>query len=140
MAYCSQDDLARRYGELELIQLTDREGLGYLQTEVLAGAIGDADAEIDAYLRDGGYELPLADPPHVLVRHACQIARYYLYDDARPEAVALDYRESLDWLERVATGRVKLDMAGANPRTPGGISAGTRSLIYDDTLLAQYTL
>lgn len=142
MAYCTQADLIRRYGELELIQLTDRDGMfGALDADVLEAAISDAGEEIDAYLRDGGYALPLADPPHVLVRRACQLARYYLYDAARPEPVADDYQEALDWLERVATGKVNLSVGGDGiPTAPLAIAAGSRAQIYTDDLLAKYSL
>jgi len=137
MPYCTQQDLVVRYGELELIQLTDREGLlGAIDTAVLNAALADASAEIDAYLRDGGYAIPLAQVPQTLTRHACQMARHYLYDGLRPEQVQKDYQESLRWLERVAAGQVRLTESRTDPRC----AAGTRTMIYGSDFDATYSL
>lgn len=133
MAYSSQADLISRYGETELIQLTDRDGLlGGIDAVVLSAALSDADAEIDGYLRAGGYALPLASVPAELLRHASQMARYYLYDGERPEYVRQDYQDSQRWLGLVASGRVRLEDARAGG--PGVIAAPIRTLIYPAAL------
>lgn len=137
MPYCTQQDLVVRYGELELIQLTDREGLlGAIDSAVLNAALSDASAEIDGYLRDGGYALPLTQVPQTLTRHACQMARHYLYDGPRPDQVQKDYQESLRWLERVAAGQVRLTESRTDPRC----AAGTRTLVYGGAFDSDYLL
>jgi phage gp36-like protein len=55
MAYTSTQQLIDRFGEHELIQLTDRYGAGVIDTQVAAQAISDANAEVDAYLRSFGF-------------------------------------------------------------------------------------
>jgi len=135
--YCTQQELVTRYGETELIQLTDREALlGAIDTTVLNAAIADASAEIDAYLLDGGYALPLTNVPQTLLRHACQITRYYLYDGVRPEQVQRDYQESIRWLERVASGQVRMEDARTNSRC----AVGVRSMIYGTDFDESYQL
>lgn len=129
--------MIHRYGELELIQLTDRDGsLGHIDTTVLSAVIMDATAEIDGYLRDGGYRLPLSEVPQTLVRHACQLARYYLYDGIRPEPVREDWQESQRWLEKLAQGKIKL--ADSRAESTGAIAAGSRTMIYDGPTMSRY--
>ncbi|MFY2646294.1 phage protein Gp36 family protein, partial [Achromobacter insuavis] len=42
-------------------------------------ALADARNTIDSYIA-GRYTLPLSSVPQVLIRIACELARYYLYD------------------------------------------------------------
>ena len=98
--------------------------------------LADAAAEIDGYLRDGGYSVPLTDQPQALTRHACQMARYYLYDGTRPEEVAKDYHDSVQWLEKIASGRVSLPSDKDSPR----YAAVARTMIYGSEFDADYSL
>lgn len=117
--YCTSYDLINRFGTTELIQRTDRLGLGVIDDTVLDQAISDATAEIDAYL--SGFTLP--SPSTVLVGIACDIARYRLYDDqilysdlGKPiSQVAIRYERWLVYLKDVAEGKIKLspDVNGA---------------------------
>lgn len=86
MTYATQDDMVKRFGETELAQRTNRVDGSSIDAVVLTRAIGDAEAEINGYLAVR-YQLPLAELPSVLVRVACDIARYHLYDDGVPETV-----------------------------------------------------
>ena len=128
-----------RYGETELSELTDRDGSeGGIVTSVLETALTDASADVDGYLSDGGYTLPLATPPHVLIRHACVLARAYLYVDVRPKDVIEDYNRTIAWLEKIADGRLRLpgqDVEAAS----SSVAAGTRAALYTDTLWNTYT-
>jgi phage gp36-like protein len=121
MSYCTQADLESRYGEREILQLTTPEIPDAWEVDAtrLGRAIADADAEIDGYLTDGGYALPFSAVPYRLVRHACVLARWYLYDDSRPQGVEDEAKLTRGWLERVAEGKVKL--IGPEPRSGGGV-------------------
>ena len=44
MSYCTRQNLIDRFGEPELIQLTDLDNLGVIDDTVLNQAISDADA------------------------------------------------------------------------------------------------
>ena len=88
MPYATQTDMETRFGVDELIQRTSRTGAA-IDTDVLGRALADADAEIDSYLASR-YALPLPSTPAVLVRLACDITRYQLFDEgARQRAPAL---------------------------------------------------
>jgi phage gp36-like protein len=112
MAYCTKQNLIDRFREDELIQLTDEAGAGVINDTVLNQAIGDADGEINSYLA-GRYTLPLASVPEVLVLKACDIARYYLYDEAVPDVVQKRYDNAIAWLKLVAKGDISLGLDGA---------------------------
>lgn len=107
MAYCTETDLVTRFGEAEIIQLTDREAYGEINASVLERAIIDAAAEIDGFLA-GRYTLPLAAVPINLTRIACDIARYYLYENAATQIVIDRYAAATRYLELVAKGSITL--------------------------------
>ncbi len=106
MPYCTQQNLIDRFGAAELIQRTDRTGTGAIDTAVLNEAIADADAEIDGYLT--AYPLPLTTIPANLERMACDIARYYLYDDGMIEQVKTRYDNAISYLKLVAKGVISI--------------------------------
>ena len=105
--YCTIDDLIQRFGEDELIQRTDRDYDGSMDTAVIDAAIADATDQINAYLQ-GRVTLPLSDVPRIITAHACDIARYRLYDDGVSEHVAERHKQTMQYLRDVAAGRVKL--------------------------------
>jgi len=115
MSYCTQQDMTDRFGEPEIMQLTDRNNIGVIDVAVLLRAISDASAEIDSYLAK--YTLPLVTIPAVLVRICCDIARYYLYDDAMIDTVEKRYEAVIKYLVQVAKGSISLgvDSAGDAP-------------------------
>ncbi len=121
MAYCTQDDLITRYGEEELIQLTDATGAGVINADTVARAIADAAGEIDGYLA-GRYSVPLSPVPKSIERIACDIARYYLYADQITEAVKKRYDDAVLFLRGIARGdiHVGVDDAGAAPVSDNG--------------------
>ena len=107
MTYATLAEMITQFGEPELVQRTDRLGVGTVNTEVLDRALVDADSEIDSYLA-GRYTLPLASAPVLLVRLAADIARYRLYDDGVPATVRQRYEDSVSLLKRLANGDVLL--------------------------------
>jgi phage gp36-like protein len=116
MPYVTQQNLVDRFGEAELIQLTDRENTGAIDAVVLTQAIADAGAEIDGYLA-GRYQLPLASTPSILVLYAGDVARYRLYDDGATEEVRKRYEDVIKFLRLAAEGKVRL---GADEPAPTG--------------------
>ncbi len=124
--YCTKQNMIDRYGNEELIQLTDRDNLGVIDDTVLGQAQADADAEIDGYLASR-YTLPLPDVPTSLVRVACEISRYHLYDDTAPAGVKDRYDNSVRFLRLVSKGDIRLlqdtgvteETAGAAEVVPG---------------------
>lgn len=129
MTYATEADLRERFGNEELVQLTDRliPPTGQVDGAVLSRALGDADAMIDAHL-GARYAVPLAAPlPGDIVRVACDIARYLLHDLAPTETVREHYRDALRWLRDLADGTLPLIASG-------GAIVGTRSGAYGATV------
>lgn len=113
MPYATQADLISRFDEREIVELSDRANVGVINTAVVAGKLADAEAEINIYLQ-GRYALPLPSVPSVLVRVACDIARYHLYDNRATEAVTQRYKDAIAFLKGVAKGDVHLGVDQAN--------------------------
>jgi phage gp36-like protein len=119
MAYATKAEMILRFGERELVDLTDRE-LPMKQSivdAVLDRAIGDAGAEIESYV-SSRYPLPLPAPaPAILVRLCCDIARYYLYFYTAkiPEAVRKAYEDSIAFLKSVSRGDAVLAVTPPAP-------------------------
>ncbi|MDP2783299.1 MAG: DUF1320 domain-containing protein [Sulfurimicrobium sp.] len=121
MTYATLPDLVARYGEDELVKLTDTNRSGVIDAGVLGQAIADADSEIDSYLAVR-YSLPLASVPTALKRIACDITRYRLYDNRAPEEIRKRYEDAVKWLAAVANGSVGLGMPPAQaPAQSGGV-------------------
>lgn len=140
MSYATQTDMTERFGSDELAQRTDRVAGLAIDATVLARALSDADAEVNGYLATR-YSLPLPSTPAVLVRMACDLARYRLYDDGVPETVRVRYQDAVALLKRMASGEVQL--AGIAPVAVvggGGNAVATRApaLVFGAKRLAGY--
>ena len=117
MAYASVADMVARFGDLEVIELTDRSHSGQIDEAVAKTALEDATAEIDAYL--GRFRRPFYDVPPILKRLCCDIARYRLSAvglTGITDEIRNRYKiDVLDLLRALAKGDVQLgvDDAGA---------------------------
>lgn len=105
--YCTLNDLIERFGETELIQLTDEQNTGALNTASVNQAIADASNEIDSYLI-GRYQLPLVEVPEFVKGYACDMARYRLWDDGALEQVSIRYRTAIKYWRDISTGALRL--------------------------------
>jgi phage gp36-like protein len=140
MTYATQADMADRFGNDELAQRTDRVAGLVIDATVLGRALSDADAELNGYLATR-YTLPLPSTPVVLVRMACDVARYRLFGDGVPETVRTRYLDAVSLLKRLANGEVQL--AGISPvAAPGGagnaVATRTSPKQFDASALAGY--
>lgn len=111
--YCSQADLEQRFGQEEILQLADRDNDGSIDAIVIDTAIADAAGEINGYLQ-GRYRLPFATVPTVLKRIACDIARYFLYDDKATDQVRQRYDDAIKFLMGAAKGDISLGLDDDN--------------------------
>lgn len=135
MDYCTSAQLTTRFGEQELIQLTDRDGSGVIDDAVLAQAIGEASSEIDSYLRSR-YPLPLRSTTSELARVAGDIARYRLYDDRMIDIVETRYKQAVDWLKAISSGRASLPTDVIEVADTASLSSGI-SVVTPTTVLGQ---
>lgn len=94
-------DLIDRFGEDELVNLTDKENYQIIDETVSDHAIADAIAEVTGYLNPTGLVVNgvyIGTPPKSLVLKTCDIARYYLYENGVTEIVEKRYKQAIDWL------------------------------------------
>lgn len=116
MSYATKANMIARFGEAEVIALTDRAGLGTVDDAVLAGALAEADAEIDPYLAPR-HVLPLASVPKILTGFACDIARYRLCGSGgvtETEEIRNRYKDAIKFLDSVASGKLGLGLDASN--------------------------
>lgn len=147
MAYIAVTDLFSRFGVEELAQLSDRGVPRTVTPELLSAAaagadmsawsatdveavsqalatisqaIADACSAIDGYLA-GRYGVPLADPPPAVRRMACDMARYFLYDDGATEIVEKRYTGAIAYFRDVSSGKVTLGPVVESAPAAGGL-------------------
>lgn len=127
MSYATRQSMIDQYGEDELIGLTDRTGADVIDETRLQGAIDDAAATINGYIRKR-VALPLDPVPRILERHARAIAYYLLFDQRGTDDVPEPrnrYKDAIRFLEQVAKGEVSLgdEIAGDGvDASPGAVS------------------
>lgn len=107
MAIITRDDMVKRFGEKELAERTNRDTGDSIDDAVLQKAIDDAEAEAGSYIQAAGLKLTSAPP--VLVIKVCDIARYFIYDDAVSGIIEDRYKAAIDWLKAVVRNPQMLD-------------------------------
>lgn len=125
MSYATVADMVARFGEQELVELTDLVNIppSTINAARVEVKLADAADYLNGYVGQV-YRLPLrgcqkpasvpgAEPefvaPPVLVRLACDVARYYLHDDLAPEnEVYRRFRAVTKELEAIASGAAML--------------------------------
>lgn len=113
-AYCTQSDLETRFGAEEILELTDRDADDVMDAGVLDVVIADASATIDSYIAKR-YDLPLPQVPPVLTKVACDIARYNLHGDLPTDTVSDNYKQAINFLRDISSGKAVLDVQGNEP-------------------------
>lgn len=125
MAYADLAHLIDRFGEDELVQLTDKSGVGMVDMAPIERALTDAAAEIDAAVR-GRYVLPMSPVPDLLTRVACDLARESLYAARPTEAVKDRAKTARGVLAKIATGAMRLE---ASQPAAGASTAGLVEIV-----------
>ncbi len=159
MTYATPTDLLIRFDASEIAQRVDRgvprlitsqlmqdatagaslaayplEAAGRAQAAmvVLQRALQDADDTINGYL-SARYTMPLSPVPAVLGRVACELARYYLYDDQVTDPIKDRYAANIKWLGEVSRGTVSLGTdaaSGAEPVSSAGAELVTSAPVW----------
>jgi len=139
--YGSIQAMVDRFGEREMIQISDRSGQANgVDEAAVQRALEDAGAEIDGYLA-GRYKLPLSTVPRVLVNVGCDITRYRLYDDRVTEAIQKRYDDAVKFLTNISTGKIGLGLdttATAQVPTNGGPTMDAPARVFSRETLSDY--
>lgn len=143
MTYCTKQDLIDRFGERELMQLTDRDNVpaSVIDDTVVEGHLADAHGVVNGYLAKV-YKLPIAPVPPVLTKITADVARYFLHGESaeKDSPVRMAYSDAINWLKDVATGKVGLEAEGVPAAQSGGgqIAVEAPERIFSRDKLAGY--
>jgi len=141
MTYATQQDMVDRFGEREVIALSDRDNNGAIDAAVVTASLISTDNEINAYLA-GGYSLPFPSVLPVIRDFACDIARYRLSSGevVETDEVRNRYRDAIKFFEKVASGKISLGVNLLNQpaTTIGGVKSSSQARIFNASALEDY--
>ena len=96
----------------EAIRLTDPDGSGRIDAQILTGPLVAAQGQVEAAL-GGRYRLPLAVVPQALKTAIADLARLRLYPGEAPDGVKAAAATSSRYLDRLASGQATLPVSAA---------------------------
>lgn len=119
MAYCTLNDLVKRFSESEINDLLDRNDDAIHDAQTLDMTIADADSLIDGYL-GVRYKVPIIPTPNIIKAFSCDITRFLLWDDHAPDEVRKRYDDVIARLKDYAKGLMVLPDVEVAPQNPSG--------------------
>lgn len=134
--YATLDDMRLRFGERELIELSDPEAQATLNEAAVTAALTDAADLIDSYVA-GRYRVPLMPVPAPVRRWCADIARFYLDTLRSNETIRKAYEDALAGLKDVARGMVVFQAEGAVTPESGSVQVadgGARRVFTQNSL------
>ena len=141
MPFASQQNMLDRFGEREIIALTDRDNTGGIDVAVLANALAAADSEINAYLAER-YDLPFASVPVIVRDFSCDVARYRLCggEVTETEEVRNRYKDAIGFFMRVSKGEITLGLNLLNQAqaTGGTVTRKANNRVFSGASLNDY--
>lgn len=141
MTYATQADMIARFGEEDLIRLTDRDDppLEAVDATVLAAAQADAAATIDSFVASR-YTLPLSPAPRVLAGIECDLAWFNLQRGRVTEDAQKRKDDALRFLRDVSAGKASLgpDASNALPAEAGGVLVTSTDPVFSPETLSDY--
>ncbi len=138
MPYATVAAITNRYGDDFLYPIADRDNDDTLDTTTVENALADASSLIDSYLSTR-YPLPLVAFPDLLQRLCVDIAVYWLAKDGETtEEKRQRYADALAWLERIATGKVALNITDSERTTPMPAISATRVRLFSRATLQAF--
>ena len=118
MTYILQSDIeASGVSTAQLVQLTDDEKTGEVDTDKVTKAIEDAESEVNGYVGKR-YSVPIAPPiPNLVQKLSTDIAVWNLWRRRQraPENVRQAYEDAIKTLEKIAAGEIVLDVEALPP-------------------------
>lgn len=135
--YTSREAMVNKFGEREVIALTDREPYtDEINDTVLDDAIAAVCGEIDSHI-GARYNVPLNPVPKVLTQLASDMVRYYLTGAASTETnpIVARYNNAVKFLKSVAKGEVTLggmpNNAGVAPTTANTVHMVSGGRVFE---------
>ncbi|KXA72494.1 gp436 family protein [Bordetella hinzii] len=132
--YASVADLVEQFGETEIVELTDRDQAGEIDTAVAERALEDASAEIDGYLA-ARYRLPISEPLRLLTLLAADIARYRLQRGVATDQARQRYEDAVAMLKRIQSGQMNMPLATRPPAVAEPMVVRSGGRVFDDDAL-----
>jgi len=102
----------KRFTLDEVVRMTDIDGSGRIDRDLLIGALVDAQAIAEAHIASR-YALPLATVPRILEMAVGDIARTRLYPRGAPEGIADQAKAAMALLVRIQKGEATLGVPAA---------------------------
>ena len=123
MSYCTQADLLTAVSRNDLIQLTDVDDEGTINTATVAAAIAEAEADVNGYIARRR-DVPVSPVPDKLKFLTVRWSLFVLhrYRHSVTEDMDKDHERDVKWLEAYAEGEGSLGDDG-EPHSPG-VGAG----------------
>jgi len=120
MTYATQDDLITRYGEQQLVELSDRgeELTGEIDAAIISDALISASALVDSYVGKR-YRLPVSPVPLLLRNVCCTLAYFELHRGRYADETRVAYDDALRTLAQISNGTMVLDVAGKEAASAG---------------------
>ena len=138
MAYTTKVAIIKqRIPEDDLIQLTDDNEIGAVDSDVVDGVISQQDELINGYLR-GRYDVPLDPVPGLVASLAIDLCAYAFYCRRAhieiPEPIEKSYNNALKLLREIQSGTVLLGTETGEASLGTAQSSGPGRIFDSDTL------
>ena len=130
MPYCALADILEKIPRLNLIQLTDDEGIGDINQDRVNAAITEAQTVIDGFLTSR-YEMPLSSVPPLINHLAVDLAIYAIYsrrfETEMPAAMQARHDDSMKLLSMIQKGTVQLGIE--SPQSAPGSYKSNKTIL-----------
>lgn len=137
MSYATLDDLKKALNEAVLIDLTDDAGSGVIDMDVIDNSLETADVEIDFYLGNRGYTLPLTPAPLSVSKMAVNLAVFNLYSRRQgpPDHWQARYNNTIKKLTMIQDGE-----SGLGSGDPKSSESDKAEVVSNDRIFTGDTL
>lgn len=110
-AYATKQDIIDRYGPIDLLISSDRDGDQVEDTNVVTAALDDGAGEINAWI-SARHDLPLAEVPDILKSCNVDIAFYRLNFRASTltDEIKARYTQCIELMQAIAEGEASLGL------------------------------
>lgn len=141
MAYCTLEEVKLQLEESEIIELTDDNDLGVIDTNNFAACVTSAERLIDGYCQSH-YTVPFTTPiPALITEIAIRLTIAALYARKRQgNETAKELRQSQEsLLAKINKGEIQIGISDTSPISPQTTSASrVRTKIFDETMMDKF--